>query len=480
MSILNREIKNLSLINIGHSYSYELRNICRIFFPLASVLELEGEDSLVAEITETKAIITLTISDFKESRDCYIKNNAELAISKLLFITLSELTGYKPDWGMLTGIRPVKLIHKAMEEGLTDEEIVRYFDNVFCASEEMIKLSIDIAKKESKIKALSKSNSFSLYIGVPFCPTKCSYCSFVSGAVSSFGKYIDPYVEKLVEELKYIGDIAKNLNLRLETIYFGGGTPTTLSASQLKKVLSAVNNNFDLTTLREFTVEAGRPDSIDEEKLRVIKSFNIRRISINPQTLSDDILKSVGRTHTGEDVINTFNLAREVGFDCINMDLIAGLPGESFESFKHSLDTVYKLSPENITVHTLTIKRASDIYQNSDSIEESVEEITTKMVKYAREKLLAQNYSPYYLYRQKNTVANLENIGYSIPNEECLYNIYIMDETHSIFSAGAGGVTKLRKGNDIKRIHNFKHPHEYIDRFDELLKRKDEIASFLE
>ncbi|MEG1779122.1 MAG: coproporphyrinogen dehydrogenase HemZ, partial [Oscillospiraceae bacterium] len=323
--------------------------------------------------------------------------------------------------------------------------------------------------------------SFSLYVSIPFCPSRCSYCSFVSEAIATpkAKALLSPYVDKLCEEIKAAAKISRELGLRLETVYFGGGTPTTLSATQLKQLCDTIAVSFDMSTVREYTVEAGRPDTIDEDKLMVLKYAGVTRISINPQSLSDDVLKLIGRNHTAQDIADCFKLARRLGFNNINMDLIAGLEGDTLESFEKTVEYLLKLSPENITVHTLSVKRAAKIVKNKEQLltQDSVAE---QMVSYAGKRLSESGYKPYYLYRQKNTLSNLENTGYSKPGFEGLYNVFIMDEIQTVLAVGAGAVTKLcsQEQSKVQRIYNFKFPFEYLRNFDEILIRQQGIKDF--
>ncbi|MBR3909525.1 MAG: coproporphyrinogen dehydrogenase HemZ, partial [Clostridia bacterium] len=308
----------------------------------------------------------------------------------------------------------------------------------------------------------------------------CSYCSFVSHSVQMAKKLIPDYVKLLCVELEETAKIAKALNLRLETIYIGGGTPTTLSPEQLDAVMQTVKSNFDLSFLREYTVEAGRPDTITPEKLMVIKKMGATRISINPQTMNDNVLSYIGRNHTASQTVEAFNLARELGFDNINTDLIAGLPTDTFESFKVTLSRVLEMNPESVTVHSLSMKRSSNLSTSGNLPELEAGKTAGMMVDYALETLSKNEILPYYMYRQSKTVGNLENVGYSKKGYECLYNVFIMDETHTILSCGASAVTKLREpfGNQIERIFNYKYPYEYITKFDEILYRKKRIKEF--
>jgi len=317
----------------------------------------------------------------------------------------------------------------------------------------------------------------SLYVSIPFCPTRCSYCSFVSHSMDSARKLMPEYVSALCRELEIIGDIVRENGTKIDTIYFGGGTPTSISAADLRAIMEAVERSFDLSAVREYSVEAGRPDTIDEEKLRVIKGLGAQRISVNPQTLNDDVLRVIGRKHSGEDAVKAFELARKVGFTNINTDLIAGLPTESAESFRRTLDRMIELDPESITVHALTIKRAADLFAGGNA---NIGNPAAEMVDYSISALMENGYLPYYMYRQKNTVDNLENVGYAKKGFESYYNIFIMDETQTIIGAGCAASTKLvYPGGRIERIHNYKFPYEYIRSFDKLMEKKSEVVDCL-
>ena len=403
----------------------------------------------------------------------------ELVSAQLLYKLLCDFTGLTQPWGILTGVRPVKLLRKLAEES-NEEQAVKKFLNDFFVSNEKIALSRETEHNERKILELSRPESFSLYVGIPFCPSRCSYCSFVMASIERAEKLIEPYTKLLCEEIKRTAEIANKLGLRLETVYFGGGTPTTLSAEQLDTVLRTVNKCFDMSTCREFTVEAGRPDTIDSAKLFALKENKVDRISINPQTTNDEVLKTIGRKHTAQQFFDAFELARKCGFDNINTDLIAGLPTDTPESFKNSLDSIVRLNAECITVHTLCMKRASRLTTEGVTLDLQQARDAREMLAYTQNILGQNEYIPYYMYRQSRMVGNLENVGWSKRGFESLYNVYVMDETHTILACGSGGVTKLKRNNPdyLERIFNFKYPYEYIDRFDELIQRKSGIMQF--
>ena len=481
----------MNLCFINHNYRYELEKLVRIFLPFEKIYFYDTVVlSQLCAITELKAdgnaYAKLIISDNCyecekpiDNTDQSKEKEEELKLALCLYDCFTRATGYFPQWGILTGVRPAKLFSRLSKKQGT-EKTEEYFKNSLKVSDKKISLCKEAIKGEDEITSLSRGDSFSLYISVPFCPSRCSYCSFVSHSIEQAKKLIPDYVKLLCKEIEYTGEIATKLKLRLETIYIGGGTPTTLSAEQLKSVMDTVKDSFDLSFLREYTVEAGRPDTITEDKLKAIKVGGATRISINPQTMNDSVLKSIGRRHTALDTVEAFKLARSCGFNNINMDLIAGLPTDTYESFCNTVKDVIALQPESVTVHSLSMKRSSSLTTGGQLPEIEIGKIADKMVDFAHTELSKNAILPYYMYRQSKTVGNLENVGYAKRGYECLYNVYIMDETHSILACGASGVTKLRQpyGDYIERIFNYKYPYEYIDRFSEILSRKGGISEF--
>lgn len=394
-------------------------------------------------------------------------------LKKLLYKILVTETGRTLPWGNLTGIRPTKLPMALLEEGKTEEEAAKYLKDTYAVSDEKIGLSIEIAKRELSI--LSKENyasGYSLYVGIPFCPTTCLYCSFTSYPLFSWKNRIHEYLDALFLEIEYTAERMKDV--RLDSVYIGGGTPTTLEAYELEKLIQKLRDSFDFTHVKEFCLEAGRPDSITMDKLRVLKEMGVDRISINPQTMNDRTLKLIGRQHTVQQTIDAFTLARQVGFDNINMDLILGLPEESMEEVKHTMEELDKLRPESLTVHSLAVKRASRLNLESEQYQglckmDNTEDMMACTAEYAAKWGL----QPYYLYRQKNMAGNLENVGYAAKGKEGLYNILIMEEKQSIIAVGAGASTKLVYASDrIERIENVKDVEHYINRIDEMIERK--------
>lgn len=470
----------------NHNFHFELENLTRLFFPNEKITVIrdfsEPQPPYIYTEVSDKITISVNIGSFNKSETAVKKltdDDNELVSAQLLYKLLCDFTGLTQPWGILTGVRPVKLLRRLAEES-NEEQAVKKFEKDFFVSNEKIALSRETEHNERKILELSKPESFSLYVGIPFCPSRCSYCSFVMASIERAEKLIEPYTKLLCEEIKQTAEIANKLGLRLETVYFGGGTPTTLSAEQLDTVLRTVNKSFDMSTCREFTVEAGRPDTIDIAKLFALKENKVDRISINPQTVNDEVLKTIGRKHTAQQFFDAFELARKCGLDNINTDLIAGLPTDTPESFKNSLDSIVRLNAECITVHTLCMKRASRLTTEGVTLDLQQARDAREMLAYTQNILGQNEYIPYYMYRQSRMVGNLENVGWSKKGFESLYNVYVMDETHTILACGSGGVTKLKRNNPdyLERIFNFKYPYEYIDRFDELIQRKSGIMQF--
>ncbi len=484
----------MNLIIDSHPYHYEMEALCRMFLRGEELKILEtaqppAEDFLYTGVSGSGTDGYGTAGDKVAVRANYkgktaeetadAGSDAERAMARAVYSVMSTLTGIRPKWGVLTGIRPVKLAMELADEGRTPEEIRRILSTDRLISDEKIALMLETMLREREIRQSSRPESVSLYISIPFCPTRCSYCSFISHSIEKAAKLIPPYVELLCEELRGIAELIEELGLRLETVYMGGGTPSVLSAEQLDAVLGTVESSFNMRTVRELTVEAGRPDTITPEKLEAMIKHHVGRISVNPQTLDDEVMEAIGRKHTAAQFLEAFRLARSLGFDNINTDLIAGLPKDNMEKFSRTIEGIMELRPENVTLHTLTVKRAAGFGSDPEGI---LAGTADGMVEFAQRRFGEEGYFPYYLYRQKGTVDNLENTGYCLPGREGLYNIFIMDETHSILAAGAGGVTKLKApgGTRIERIFNFKYPYEYIGRFDQIHSRKDQIREFYE
>ena len=399
------------------------------------------------------------------------------AMGRCFFLAARALTGTTPPWGMLTGVRPVKLPTRSLLAGASPEQARKEMEEDLYVSPRRARLAVDCAQASAAVDKALSPNQVSLYIGIPFCPTRCAYCSFVSADVGRTLKLLDPYVDALVTELEETGRVLKEAGLSVYSLYMGGGTPTTLSAQQLDRVLSAARTHLPLEGCVEYTVEAGRPDTITRDKLLVLKDQGIGRISINPQTLEDEVLRAIGRRHSAQDILDAYALAREVGFQSINMDLIAGLPRDSVHGFARSLEGVLALKPENITVHTLALKKGSGLMDRPELLPSGQE--VAQMVELSLDALEAGDYRPYYLYRQKYMSGSLENVGWCRQGQESIYNIIMMEELQTVVSVGGGGVTKLvdRQAGKILRLPNPKYPHDYLSSLDKVLAQKQELAS---
>lgn len=466
-------------------YTYNLYHITKAFFPNAEIkqcVDAEQEPLVRIELDDGSCFL-LDAKEFEENKKKEDAQEKKKIVTKMVYRFLSEKTGREMAWGMLTGVRPTKLAMHQMENGMNEAQAKAFLQEVYCVSEKKAGLAVDIACREKALLSkLDYLNGFSLYVGIPFCPSICSYCSFSSSPIDVWSPRMDDYLKALCIELHHIAKETEGKTLN--TIYIGGGTPTTLTAKQLEKLLNVVGELFlneeRGAELLEYTVEAGRPDSITKEKLEVICSHPVTRISVNPQTMQQKTLDLVGRKHTVQAVKDIFHLARELGFDNINMDLIAGLPGENAEDMRDTLRQIEELSPDSLTVHSLAIKRAARMAQEQPVRDLHTE--ITEMVEDAAKTAEKLGLVPYYLYRQKNIAGNFENVGYAKADKAGIYNILIMEEKQTIYAAGAGATTKIVLPEKIKtengkktnliRIENVKNIEEYIARIDEMIKRK--------
>lgn len=395
------------------------------------------------------------------------------SVSRQIYKCLSNLTGKEPEWGILTGIRPVKLCGELYEKLGDIEKTIGFLMKEYLISEDKARLIMEMYLHQKDFCGPVQQNSAGVYIGIPFCPTRCVYCSFASNQAPD--SEIAEYFTALLKEVQYVGKRMAETGIKAETVYIGGGTPTTLSAEQLDLLIETVKDCFDLSELREFTIEAGRPDTITAEKLSVIHAHGISRISINPQSMKAETLERIGRSHQPSDIVNAFALAREQGFDSINADVIAGLPGESTEDFVRTLEKVIALDPENITVHCLAVKRASRLIDiDRDFHYKQADRVCTQLSE-SRRILAEAGYVPYYLYRQKHMVGAFENTGYCKKGKDCIYNVRIMDEHQMMISLGAGGISKMYypRENRLERVPNVTNYREYINRIDEMMERKE-------
>lgn len=483
----------ITVILEGNSFRYEVEAILKLFFGkerfnfVCSDDFFGGSPYISAGISRHDGVIKLYATVALEN-DVKIRDSTQLPydssedlqeheLCRLLYDILRKITGISPPWGLMTGIRPVKKFTKLMSEGKSYGEIKKILTEKYEISGSKFDLAFRTASNQLPLLTRQDKKSVGLYVSVPFCPSRCSYCSFVSHSMNSALKLIPDYIDCLCQELEVLGKTVREAGMFINTVYFGGGTPSVLSPEEIEKIMLCVSKNFDTEYLKEYSFEAGRPDTITKEKLSIIKKCGADRISINPQTLNDNVLNEIGRKHTSKDFMNAYELARKMGFDNINTDIIAGLPGDDFDGFRDTLDKIIDLDPESITVHTLTLKRSSDLFADENS---HICTDTSEMVTYSADKLISYKYEPYYLYRQKNTVDNLENVGYAKKGYESFYNICIMDESQTILGAGCAASTKLvYPDGKIRRIHNYKFPYEYIKYFDRITEKKKEISECL-
>ena len=481
----------------GHDDRYAVEQSLLAFFPEERPV-YEGEDGpRHAEVTLHQGAVyatgvTALTYDGKTARasarvslagaaDEYERERLRQRALKLSFFRAArDITGATPSWGALTGIRPAKLVRTMLEEGYTPARADRELRDVYCVSPARRRLALESAQAGLRAKRDLKPSDISLYIGIPFCPTRCAYCSFVSASVEKSFALIPPYLEALTAEVEAAGRMVRETGLRVKSFYMGGGTPTTLSAGQMDALLTAVNKAFDLSGCVEYCIEAGRPDTIDREKLQVLLDHGADRISVNPQSLEPEVLRAIGRQHSPEDIEKAMTLATSMGFPHVNMDLIAGLPADTPEGFRRTLDKCLTFGADNITVHTLSLKKGSRILLEGLPIPTA--EAVAEMLDYADPALRARGFAPYYLYRQKYMSGSFENVGWCISGAEGLYNIYIMEELHSILSLGAGGSTKMvdAQRNRIERVFHPKFPLEYIQRPEKLAENLEAFRRFHE
>ena len=477
----------MKLLLIGHEERYAVEQLQLALFPLEPMEPMteafEGDgavsrlirepDSLIARTSICLGGITRTAVYEMPACDETVSLRRRILQQSYFKAALPFLKA-APAWGALSGVRPTKLTTRCLMAGLNDEETIREMEKTYFVTPRRAKLALDCSKATVAAAEKLDPNDISLYVGIPFCPTRCAYCSFVSRTIGKRTELMEPYLEALLKELRHTGRLLATSGRTVRTIYIGGGTPTTLTSAQMETLLRCIRESFDLSRCIEFTVEGGRPDTLDAGKLKVIAQNGADRMSINPQTMIDSVLRACGRRHSAGDVKTAYSQAVDAGFSAINMDLIAGLPTDDFEGFKHSLDTVISMDPANITVHTLAIKKGADLYEKREGL--SPDEEVSRMVDYAEDTLRAAGYVPYYLYRQKYMSGSFENVGWCRPGTECLYNIYMMEELHTILSVGGGGMNKVNlPDGTLKRFHNPKFPEQYIEMIDDVLAQKEEL-----
>lgn len=472
----------MNLTLIGHEDRYAVEQLQMALFPE------NPEGTAVSALFRGKTWLTatakITLNGKTVSAARRLKADEETVrlrrriLQQSYYLAAIQLLDRKPAWGALAGVRPTKITTKHLLEGGTPASADRLMRDVYYVTPERRRLAVDCSESTVKAVSLMDKDDLSAYVGIPFCPTRCSYCSFVSRTVGKKTELLDKYLAALEREIQVTARLMKESGKHLLTLYIGGGTPSILSTPQMIHLLDTLRESFDFSRCIEFTVEGGRPDTLDLEKLRAIRAHGADRMSINPQTMEDSVLRACGRPHTGADVIRAYNQAEEAGFSAINMDLIAGLPTDNFDGFRRSLDAVASLNPANITVHTLALKKGADLFEKREGLSTAKE--VSRMVDYSNAALRNLSYKPYYLYRQKYMSGSFENVGWSREGLDCLYNIYMMEELHTIVSLGGGGMNKVNlPDGTLQRFHNPKFPEQYIEMIDSVCRQKEELFTLL-
>ena len=472
----------MKLTLVGHDDLYAVEQL------LITLFGVGAEGSATSQLHRGKVWLTAVTTIEKDCKTVKavrrlkaVEETVQLRrrmLQQSLYLAAIKLLPRVPAWGALAGVRPTKISTKHLLAGGTEKSADKLLQEIYFVTPQRRALALDCSR--STVAAIQKleDRDISLYVGIPFCPTRCAYCSFVSRSIGKRTELMDPYLEALYKELEVTGKLLKNSGKRVRSVYIGGGTPTTLSADQMAQLLDKIYESIDLSHNLEFTVEGGRPDTLSAEKLRTIRQHGADRMSINPQSMVDSVLRASGRPHKAEDILRSYQEAVEAGFTAINMDLIAGLPGDDFAGFRHSLDRVAALHPANITVHTLALKKGADLFEQKVALPAGEE--VSQMVDYANATLRSLGYKPYYLYRQKYMSGSFENVGWSRDNLDCLYNIYMMEEVHTILSIGGGGMNKVNlPGGRVERFHNPKFPEQYIEQIENVLCQKEELFRLL-
>ena len=472
----------MKLTLIGHDDRYAVEQLQMALFPVDA--EGEATSALHRGKKWLTAVTSITLDGHTVRASKRILADGETVrlrrqtLQQSYYQAAVQVLPELPPWGALAGVRPTKITTKHLLEGGTEKTADALMRDIYYVTPDRRRLAIDCSRSTVAAANLLEKDDVSLYVGIPFCPTRCAYCSFVSRSIGKRTELMDPYLQALYREIAVTGKLMAQSGKTVRTIYIGGGTPTTLTAAQMAQLLDTIRDSFDLSRCIEFTVEGGRPDTLDAEKLRVIAEHGADRMSINPQSMVDSVLRASGRPHRAEDVLRAYDQATDAGYKAVNMDLIAGLPGDDLAGFRHSLDTVAALNPANITVHTLALKKGADLFEKREGLSSAQE--VTQMVAYANDTLRSLGYKPYYLYRQKYMSGSFENVGWSRDNLDCLYNIYMMEEVHTIVSLGGGGMNKVNlPGGKLQRFHNPKFPEQYIEQIDSVLTQKEELFSLM-
>ena len=472
----------MKLTLIGHDDRYAVEQLQMALFPEGTQGEAvstlhRGETWLTATTRITQEGRTVRATRRLKAGEETVRLRRQ-ALQQSYYLAAVQLLEEVPAWGALAGVRPTKITTRHLLEGGSPRSADKLLKDVYYVTPQRRQLAVDCSKSTVRAAGLLEEGDISLYVGIPFCPTRCTYCSFVSRTIGKKTELLEPYLGALLQELEVTGKLLRSSGKQLRTIYIGGGTPTTLSTPQMIRLLDAIGTAFDLSRCIEFTVEGGRPDTLNAEKLRAIREHGADRMSINPQTMQDHVLRACGRPHKAADVVRAYQEAVDAGFTAINMDLIAGLPQDDYDGFRRSLDAVAALNPSNITVHTLALKKGADLFEKREGLSSTQE--VTRMVDYANATLRSLGYDPYYLYRQKYMSGSFENVGWSKDGLDCLYNIYMMEEVHTILSLGGGGMNKVNLPDGrLQRFHNPKFPEQYIEMLPDVLRQKEELFRLL-
>ena len=473
----------MTLTLIGHNDRYAVEQLQMALFPAGS--SGEAVSALYRGNTYLTAVTKITYLGRTATARRRLKAASETVrlrrriLQQSYYLAACQLLDTPPAWGALAGVRPTKLSTRHLLEGGTPESANKMLQRIYYVTPQRSQLAVESSVSTVRAAKLLDDSDISVYVGIPFCPTRCSYCSFVSRTVGKKTELLEPYLQALLQEIAVTGKLLQQSGRKVRTLYIGGGTPTTLSSRQIAQLMDALTETFDLSRCLEFTVEGGRPDTLDAEKLRTIRQHGANRMSINPQTMVDSVLRACGRPHTAAQVTEAYQWAVDAGFQDINMDLIAGLPTDDFSGFCHSLDAVADLRPSNITVHTLALKKGADLFDRRETL--SPVDAVTQMVDYANGLLPTLGYRPYYLYRQKYMSGSFENVGWSRDNRDCLYNIYMMEELHTVLSLGGGGMNKVNlPDGTLQRFHNPKFPEQYIELLPSVLQEKEALFSLMD
>ncbi|ABW19251.1 coproporphyrinogen dehydrogenase HemZ [Alkaliphilus oremlandii] len=490
----------IKVICMGHNYEYEINELLKLFYKQSAfeIISMNSEEYhknvedkniftdnwivTIVNLEENQVVVSSRLNGKQEMFEAHLEHLKDRELSKkikrtlkkAIFKILKDATNAEVPWGILTGIRPTKIVHELIEHGFQEDSIRKILVEEYYIDAQKAALLIDVARTEHRFVYPIDEKKVSLYISIPFCPTRCLYCSFPSNPMKQSAHLVDVYVNSLCKEIEGVGNLVKEAGKYVQTIYIGGGTPTTLNVPQFARIFDAIKKNMDMNSIEEFTVEAGRPDTIDYEKLKFLKDSDVTRLSINPQTMNECTLREIGREHSVGEVMVAYHMAKEVGFENINMDIIIGLPGEDEAMVAHTMREIERLAPNNLTVHTLAIKRASRLKEQEETYSLAKDQEAISMLEITQQYAENMGLKPYYMYRQKHMVGNLENIGYGKPGSECIYNIQIMEEKQTILGLGAGATSKFTfpKENRLERVPNVKNLEQYISRVDEMIERK--------